>query len=140
MRQEQMMPHAEQSIKFWSELWDHPVYHDRNPHRIITIEKVLECVAQQGNINIIKEDVSIRLTKMPNWKAPDPDGLHRFWLKKLTSLHQAIIVDCIQTRDFSKLMTESQPFNKKCKKWEYCLQLQTNSLLESPLEITDWYY
>ena len=76
-----MMPYAQQSIKFRSEFWDHPIYHDRNPHRIITVEKELDCVAQQGNINIIKEDVSIRLTKMPNWKAPDPDGLHGFWLK-----------------------------------------------------------
>ena len=31
MRQEQRMPNAEESIKFWSELWDNPVDHDRNP-------------------------------------------------------------------------------------------------------------
>ena len=106
----------------------------------MTVEKELECVAQQNNISIIKEDVSIRLTKMPNWNAPDPDGLHGFLLKKLTSLHQAIIVDCVQTRDVPKLMVESQPFTERCKKGECCLQLQTNSQLESPLEIIDWYY
>ena len=30
MRQEQLMPDAEESVKFWSELQDNPVDHDRN--------------------------------------------------------------------------------------------------------------
>ena len=40
--------------------------------------KELECITQQDNINITKEDVSIHLRKMPNWKAPGPDGCYRF--------------------------------------------------------------
>ena len=38
IRQEQVMPDAEESIKFWSELWDNPVNHDRNAELITTIE------------------------------------------------------------------------------------------------------
>ena len=91
MRQEQVMPHVEESIKFWSELWDNPLDHSRNAERIMTVEKELESVTQLGNIDITKKDVSIHLRKMPNWKAPDPDGLHGFWLKKFTSLHQVIV-------------------------------------------------
>ena len=37
---------------------------------------------------------------MPNWKAPGPDGLDGFWLKKFTSLHQVMVNyldDCIKT-------------------------------------------
>ena len=49
----------------------------------------------------VHEDVSIHLRKMPNWKASGPDGLHGlhgFWLKKFTSLHQAMVkhLDCLQ--------------------------------------------
>ena len=65
----------------------------------MTVEKELECVTQQDNVNITKEDVSIHLRKIPNWKAPGPDGLHGFWLKKFTSLHQAMVKHlhhCIQ--------------------------------------------
>ena len=51
-----------------------------------------------------------------------------------------MIVDCIQTKDVPKWMAESQSFRERCQKGEYCFQLQTNSLLESPLEITEWYY
>ena len=75
------MSDAEELIKFWSELWDNPVDHDRNADWM-PIEKELECVTKQENINITTEDISIHLWKMPNQKVPGPDELHRFWLKK----------------------------------------------------------
>ena len=68
MRQEQVIPDAKESIKFWRELWDNPGDHDRNAEWIMTVEKELECVKQQANINITKEDVSIHLRKIPNSK------------------------------------------------------------------------
>ena len=67
------------------------------------VEKELECVTQQVN----KENVSIHLRKMPNWKVPGPDGLHGFWLKKFTSPHQTMVKNldgCIQTRHFINWM------------------------------------
>ena len=85
------MPYAEESIKFCSELWDNPVDYDKNAEWIMTVENGQECVTQKGTINITKDDFSIHLRKMSNWKAPGPDGLHGFWLKKFTSLHQAMV-------------------------------------------------
>ena len=88
MREEQVMPDAEESIKFWSELQDKPVDHD----------------------NITKDDVTIHLRKMLNWKAPGPDGFHGFWLKKFISLHQEMVKhldNCIQTGDVPNWMVES---------------------------------
>ena len=29
---------------------------------------------------------------MPNWKAPGPDGVQGYWIKKLTALHEKIAV------------------------------------------------
>ena len=66
MRQEQVIPDPEEAIKLCSQLWANQVDHDRNAEWIIRVEKELECVTQQGNINITKENVSIRLGKMPN--------------------------------------------------------------------------
>ena len=60
------MPDAEELIKFWSELWDKPVNHNRNAEWIMTVEKELKCVTQQEIININKEDFSIYLRKIPN--------------------------------------------------------------------------
>ena len=107
IRQKQVMPDAEESIKFWSELWDNPVNHDRNAELITTIENELECAIQESNINITKEDVPIHLNI--HHKAPNPDGLHGFWLKKFTSFHQEIVKhldDCIKTGDITNCMVE----------------------------------
>ena len=71
----------------------------------MTVEKEFECLTQQGNINIPKEDVSIS-----NWKAPGPDESHGFWLKKFTFLHQAMVKhldNCTETGDATKWMIES---------------------------------
>ena len=67
MREEQVTPDAEESIKFWNELWDNPVDHDRNDEWIMTVEKELECVTEQDNINITKEDVAIHLLFIRRW-------------------------------------------------------------------------
>ena len=91
MKQEQVMPDAEESIKFWNEFQDNPVDHNRNAEWIMTVEKEFESFTQQDNISITKEDVSIYLRKIPNWKVPGPDGLHGFWLKKYTSFHQVMV-------------------------------------------------
>ena len=61
------MPHAEESITFWSELWDNPADHDRNAEWIMKVEKELDYITQQSNINITKEHISIHLTEVPNW-------------------------------------------------------------------------
>ena len=89
---------------------DNPVDLNRNAKWIMTVDKESECVTQQGNVNITKEDVSIHLRKMPNWKAPGPDGCYRFWLKKFTSFHQAMVNylhGCIKTGDFPNWIVES---------------------------------
>ena len=110
MKQEQVMPDAEESIKFWNEFQDNPVDHNRNAEWIMTVEKEFESFTQQGNISITKEDVSIYLRKMPNWKVPGPDGLHGFWLKKYTSFHQVMVEHldyCIKTGDVPNWMVAS---------------------------------
>ena len=44
----------------------------------------------QDNITITTEMVIAKVKKIPNWKAPGPDGVQGFWLKNLTSLHERI--------------------------------------------------
>ena len=46
MRQEQVILDAEESITFWSELWDNQADHERNAEWIMKVEKELECVTQ----------------------------------------------------------------------------------------------
>ena len=48
----------------------------------------LENVNIPENVEITKEDVTIQLKKMPNWKLPGLDGIQGFWHKSFTSQHQ----------------------------------------------------
>ena len=76
----------------------------------MTVEKELECVTHQANINITKDDVTIHFRKMLNWKAPNPDGFHGFWLKKFPSFQQAMVKhldNCLETWDVPNWMIES---------------------------------
>ena len=50
-----MMPDAKKSIKFWSELCDNPVNHDRNSEWIMTVEKELECVIDLKAASLTKD-------------------------------------------------------------------------------------
>ena len=47
MKQEQVMPDAEESIKFWNEFQGNPVDHNRNAEWIMAVEKEFESFTQQ---------------------------------------------------------------------------------------------
>ena len=44
----------------------------------------------QDDVVITKEDVTMQLRKMPNWKAPRLQGILGFWLMRFTSQHQRL--------------------------------------------------
>ena len=46
-----------------------------------------------------------------NWKTPGLDGIHRFWLKNFTSIHNKLATEmnkCIQKTEISKWMTKGK--------------------------------
>lgn len=62
-RQEQTMPDVEESIKFWSDLWDNPVDHSRNAELLKTVDNAVKGEEQQTFINIVKENVTVHFRK-----------------------------------------------------------------------------
>ena len=45
---------------------------------------------KQSDINITTEMIKEQVKKIPNWESPGPDGIHGYWLQKLTALHECI--------------------------------------------------
>ena len=45
---------------------------------------------QQENVVVTKSLIKAQCKKIPNWKAPGPDGVQGYWIKKLTALHDRI--------------------------------------------------
>ena len=54
------------------------------------VELELKNANIQENAEIIKEDVTTQLRKMPNWKAPGLDGIQGFRFEMFTSPHQRL--------------------------------------------------
>ena len=77
---------AEEAKEFWSTLWDIPVLYKKDAEWMKEVELELENVDIQENVEITKDDVTMQLWKMSNWKAPGLDGIQGVWLKRFTSL------------------------------------------------------
>ena len=71
-------------------MWDNPIPYKEDSQRLKEVEIKLENGKIQGNVVMTKEDVTMQLGKVPNWKAPDLNEAQRFWIKRFTSQHQRL--------------------------------------------------
>ena len=99
VERETVVPDAEESTRFWSEIWDNPVKHKENPEWLKNVEDELTGLGVQENISIEITKLRKQIRKIPNWKSPGPDGVQGYWIKNLNSLHCRIALQldkCLQ--------------------------------------------
>ena len=82
-------PDADESIRFWSNIWDSEVHH-RKDAEWLKEQRAGKDDRKQEDIAITVEMVTQQTRKIPNWKCPGPDGVQGYWLKNLTELHKRI--------------------------------------------------
>ena len=83
------VPDSKESREFWSNIWSKQETHRDNAEWLTELRNnKVEC--QQEKFEITVEMVTQQCKKLPNWKAPGPDGVQGFWLKKMNSLHNRI--------------------------------------------------
>ena len=87
-RKDKIVPDAKESKEFWEGIWSEPKKHKEDAEWLKEIKDVSR--PQQEEMHITTEKVYNQCRKIPNWKAPEPDGIHGFWLKKLPAYHQTI--------------------------------------------------
>ena len=88
-KSESVAPDAEESERFWSSIWGNEVQHNKDAEWLKELKD--ECgETRQDDIMINAAMVTAQAKKIPNWKAPGPDGVQGYWIKKLTSLHDRI--------------------------------------------------
>ena len=86
---EGVAPGVEESEQFWSNIWGNEVQHNKDAEWLKELKD--ECgETRQDDIVIDFAMVTAQAKKIPNWKAPGPDGVQEYWIKKLTSLHDRI--------------------------------------------------
>ena len=106
-------PDKDECTKFWSNIWNNRVEHNRNATWLKDIETDLNDIERQRDLIITLPMVRERLGKMANWKAAGPDGVHGYWLKHLKSLHIRIadqLNDCITSGQVPEWMTTGKTF------------------------------
>ena len=89
-RDNTIIPDAEESKTFWRGIWSEEVYHNEKAEWLKEVERKLGTVEKQQNIKITPELIEKQAKKLPNWKAPGPDGLQGFWLKNIKSVRKVL--------------------------------------------------
>ena len=92
VNREKIIPDAAESRTFWSEIWDNPISHREDAEWLKKMKvQTVSINVQQEEVRITKTQVETECRKIPNWKAPRPDGVQGCWLKKKTSCHKQIV-------------------------------------------------
>ena len=110
-REENVIPDAEESKIFWSNIWSKEVEHQKDAEWLDVLRTEKKNVKQMDLI-IDEENVKKQLKKVPNWKSPGPDGVQGYWIKNLNTLHSRIanqLNDLIRNRrDVPEWMTKGR--------------------------------
>lgn len=89
---ESEIPDAEESKKFWSEIWSIEKEYNRQAEWLQDLKRE-QSIVNMGDMEITVLMVDKQSRKIPNWKAPGKDGVQGYWIKQLSSLHERIAND-----------------------------------------------
>ena len=85
------VPNAEESKRFWGDIWSVGKGHNREAERLKDIKNELRNGKHlQERVVISAEKVTKQCRKMPYWKAAGKDGIQGYWIKNLSNLHERI--------------------------------------------------
>ena len=86
-----LIPDIDETRSFWSSLWENPVEHNTQAEWLKEIkEEMTRLNRRQEDIEIDEVKLKEQLKRIPNWKAPGPDGVQGFWIKNLLGIHNRI--------------------------------------------------
>ena len=87
------VPDAEESKRFWGDIWSAEKGHNREAEWLKDLKNELENEEHhQESVVMSVEMVIKQCRKMPNWKAPGKDGVQGYWIKNLSNLHEWIAI------------------------------------------------
>jgi len=81
-------PEPTDIMTFWSNIYETEKHHNRDAEWLKTQQQESQDQEIMQWRDIQTKDVTDKLAYTANWKAPGPDRVSNFWLKKLTSTHK----------------------------------------------------
>ena len=85
----------------------------------------------------LEEGPKMTLKKISNWKTPGHDGIHGFWFKKFTAIHDRLALEmnkCLQTVHVPKWMTKRKTTLIRKEQRNRPKQLQTYNMPTNDVE------
>ena len=105
---QQDVPEAEPSKRLWEGIWANPVAHNKHAEWLREIKAEENQRERQIFSEITTATVRAQVKKIPNWKAPGPDGVNGYWIKNFKILHERIakqLQQCITNHQAPLWMT-----------------------------------
>ena len=103
-------PDARETEQFWTKIWQ-PKKHNETAEWINDMTRELEGLEEGPKAKIHMELLKKTLKKISNWKTPGHDGIHEFWFKKFTSVHDRLALKmnrCLQDAQVPGWMTKGK--------------------------------
>ncbi|CAG4992170.1 unnamed protein product [Parnassius apollo] len=75
-----LAPNQADTVAFWRSLWSEPVNHNEGPWTKVVASQCAG-ITHMDAVIITPDDVAEAVRRAPNWKSPELDGLHHYWLK-----------------------------------------------------------
>ena len=93
------VPERNQAKLFWTHLWSAEIVHIRKAKWLEDFKMKMIVEHRQAAVNTTRKIILKILGRVPNWKAPGPDGVQGFWLKNFKSMHQYLekyFAECLE--------------------------------------------
>ena len=103
----------EACLSFWKNIWDNEATHNTNAEWLPYVRQELAKTDDQSYPTILLDHVSKRVKGMANWSSPGHDGLHAYWVKRFTSLHDLIAAQmnrCLVESTVPRWMTKGKTY------------------------------
>ena len=103
-------PDARETERFWTKIWQ-PKKHNEKAEWINDKTSELEGLEEGPKAEIHIKLLKKTLKKISNWKTPGHDGIHGFWFKKFTSIHDRLALEmnrCLQDAQVPDWMTKGK--------------------------------
>ena len=89
LRDEKIVPNADESVRFWEGIWNNRSVHNKEADWLCELKGKYEYLRQQ-NLEIDVNKLRKRSKRMANWKTPGSDGVQGYWVKYLSNCHERI--------------------------------------------------
>ena len=109
-------PDAKETEQFWTNIWK-PKKHNEKVEWINNMTRELKGHVEGRKVEIHIELLKKTLKKMSNLKTPGNDGIHGFWFKIFTSIHDRLALEmnrCLQGAQVPDWMTKRTQAKKGC--------------------------